>query len=475
MVMGMITTMVLIFGVFGFGSDKIVNEEYNAEQMRRKELREEAERADSLDELTIRLTELGNQPTASFNEAAVSCQQRIALANEIIERGPTDEPMRETAVCEGILAHIKLFGLDYTQNMELRDIGADLEAAYTPYLDDENKEIYEHARVALLTHRSFQKIKSGGQEAGDLVDLFSDTINRFTDNEYVASMIEAHLFVIVGTEPAYAKKLYGSLLERHPPSSLEPAMASMMYNMSDRLLLHDEDFKRKVDDRWANGLAGRRELVKTCTRLLGQAEIGDLLIRKLLSLGHWFERNDFFEESKSIYDEILSSAKVGNILPAYREAASRGALAGLKRLSLVDKTIDFQGVDVAGKQLMDDEVKQNVVVVVYWSVDSPESIQCLGKLNQSRAFGNKPISILAVCADEETPDEVKQMRKSSRMQIIEPAFGSGKNSLLEACPPGSLPHVMLVGFGGKVYDINADPDPDQVKNKALSLLLDRGR
>ena len=60
------------------------------------------------------------------------------------------------------------------------------------------------------------------------------------------------------------------------------------------------------------------------------------------------------------------------------------------------------------------------------------------------------------------------------IRIIEPKFESGRNSLLEQCPPGLLPHVMLIDFGGKVDDINAG-NPAEVKNEALALLMNRGR
>ncbi len=474
MVMGMITSLVLIFGVFGFGSDKIVNEEYNAEQARREEIRKEAARADSLDELTIRLTELGSTPTGSFNEAASSCLERIALSKEIIERGPTDEPMRERAVCEGILATIKLYGLDYTQNMGIKDIGVQLESSYAPYLDDENEEIYQHARVAQLTHRSFEEIKSGGNGIAELADLFSDTIKRFPESEYVASMIEAHLFVIVAKEPAHAKAIFAALESRFPAESLSPKMSSMMINMSDRLTLHDENYERKFADRWANGLAGRRELVKTASRLLGKSGIGDLLIRRMNMLGQWFERNEFLDESKSVYQEIQSSVGVGNVHPVHRELASSVATEGMRRLDLIGKTIDYRGIDKAGKPLMDEELKKRVVIVVYWSKEVPESVRFLAQINaNARSFGGKPISILAICVDDKITPEIDQMRKSSRMLIVEPEYESGKNSLLEACVPGKLPHVMLVNTGGKVHDVNADPE--QVKNKALSLLLSRNR
>ena len=474
MVIGMTTSMVLLFGVFGVGSTEIVNEKYDAEQSRRKELREEAERADTLDELTIRLATLSAAQPPNFNAAANNCLERISLSKEILSRGPTDENMRRRAVCEGISANVNLYGLDFMENLQIQDVGANLEAAYSPYLEDKNQEVYEHARMGLLTHRSFEHIKADSDELGVLPELFSDTVGRFEESEFIASMIETHLIVLIDLKPEYATSLYSAIEENHPVDGLEPAMKSMMCNVADRLLMKENDFERKYDDRWANGQAGRRELVEMSGKLLSQKNIGNLLIRRMLLLGQWFERNAFYDDAKSVYEEILSSANAGNILSTEQDFARNSANAGVGRLRLDGSTIQYKGIDTAGQQLLEEELKKDVVVVVYWSIDSVESVSYLSKLNRSsKSLASKPITILAVCVDDELPNEINVMRKSARMRILEPKFNSGKNSLLEVCTPGDLPHVMLIAKQGKVFDLNANPT--EVNNRALGLLLDRNR
>ena len=192
MVLGMITTIVLVFGVFGLGSERVVNEKYNKEQAQRKEEREEAARAATLGELSIKLAELSGQESRSLPDSLQVCRARIDVSNEIMERGPTNEDMREQAVREGLLARIKLYGLDFRENLGLDQVGLELEAAYRPYLDDKNPEIYSNARAAKLTHLSFEKIKSGDEDVSEMVELFADTMNRFSEDDHVASLIEAH-------------------------------------------------------------------------------------------------------------------------------------------------------------------------------------------------------------------------------------------------------------------------------------------
>jgi hypothetical protein len=471
LVLGMVTSMVLLFGIF---SDRVENKGYDAkQQMRNEQLRKE-KKADSLEELLIKLTELGTKKNATFTIATDTCRKRIAISKEILSRGPADENMRQRAVCEGILAHVKLYGLDFTEDMRIENIGETLESAYKPYLDDDNPEVYENARVALLTHLSFEHIKAGRDDVSELVDLFSDTINRFPQSEFVASMIEAHLFVLIERDSRYANKLFSKLREKNPAGALDDAMETGMRNVADRLLLQAENFNHKYSDRWANGVAGRRELVKTSDRLLNQRGGGLLLLRRLSKLSEWFERNEFFEEAKAIYDGFSAAADQGNIVADHRAVAKRLGLAGLKRIGLNGQTISYRGVDEAGKQLDDAELKAKVVIVLFWSIRSEESIRYLVELNATaNSFGNKPVSILAVCVDEELATVAKQMRKSPLVRIVEPNFLSGKNSLIEQCPPGNLPHVMLVAPGGVVADVNADPL--QIESEAVQILRNRNR
>lgn len=472
MILGMITAFVLIFGVFGVGSEKVVNESYDKQQdLRRQELID-AKKADSLDELAVKLAELGGTKTSNFPDALRLCQMRIEVSDEILERGPSGEEMRELAVVEGMMARVKLYGFNLMHGLNLSDAGTGLEAAYSPYLEDKNPKVYRTSIVSRLTHQSFETLESGTDEVDDLVALFEDTMSRFPDDQNVSSMIEAHLSVLVEKEPEYSKVLFSKLRERNPPDSLHPVMESKMLNIADRMALKSEDFDRKFADRWANGKAGRRELSDTVVRLLDNKVVGLFLVRRALAVGHWFERNDFNQQAQGIYDAMIAAN--GNVAKKYREDAEQYAKDGMVRLSLQGKTIEYRGNDSAGKPLDDAKLKEKIGIVVYWSVDSKESIQYLTKLNESaRALSNKPIVIFAVCTDDALPKNIT-MRKTPMIRIIEPKFESGRNSLLEQCPPGLLPHVMLIDFGGKVDDINAG-NPAEVKNEALALLMNRGR
>ena len=470
-VLGMMTTLLLIFGLFGFGSEPIVNEEYNAEQLRKKELRYEKSRADSIDQLAIKLSSLSSAKSVNFNDAVNSCQQRIKISKEIIDRGTNNESIRRLAVNDGILAHIKLYGLDYLQGLNIPNISADLESAYRPYLEDKDQEVYQHARMGLLTHQSFEQLKADNDDISKLVSLFADTIERFPDSEYVSSMIEAHMLVLIKLKPDYASSFYDSLEQRFDDKPLEPAMATMMANLSDRLQLHDEQFDRKFDDRWADGAAGRSELLQSIIRMLGRDNTGVLLLQQCLSLEHWFEQNGFHPEARELLNEILAAANRGGITESQVGFAKRAADAGLQRLDLQGKTIDYRGIDMAGKMLNDAKLKKEVVIVVYWSTTALESLKYLGGMTKdTSAIHGKPITVIAVCNDEKLPDQIRTMRKTSQMIILEPEFEGEKNSLVEACVPYIMPHVMLIGLDGKVADVNVDPK--EVKNKALALLID---
>lgn len=479
MILGMITSIVLIFGVFGFGSDEIVNKKYDLEQDRLKQERIDASRAATLEELSVELAELGNTVTGNLTDTLQICDSRVKVSNQILAREPSSETIRQLAVSEGMLARVKLYGLDYLHNLKIPDVGPQLEASYSPYLEDKNKKIYSTARVSRLTHKSFERIKSGGDEVDDLVDLFEETMKRFPEDDYVCSMIEAHLFVLVEKETKYTKLLFSKLRERNPVGTLKPAMERRMRNIADRLLLKAENFDRKFSDRWANGSDGRLELTETVVRLLEHDSVGLVLIQRALAVGEWFERNDFLTHAKTIYDAMVVSGETEHVLAEYRDDAKNYAESGLTRLALQGQTFLYNGLDSAGKRLVDAEMKKRVGIVVFWSLDSKSSLQYLTELNNStRSLNNKPITIYAVCVDDKLPGDINvMMRKSPMMRIIDPVdpdSASGKNSFVEQCPPGMLPHVMMVDFGGKVHDINAD-EAAKVMNEALALLMNRSR
>ena len=141
MVLGMITTFVMVFGVFGFGSEPVVNEKYNREQDRRKQELMDAKKAATLDELFIELADLGGRASNNLADMIRVSNSAVSISDEILERGPTSESMRELAVTEGMLARVKLYGLDMVNGLDLNEVGPELEAAYKPYLDDKNRKI----------------------------------------------------------------------------------------------------------------------------------------------------------------------------------------------------------------------------------------------------------------------------------------------------------------------------------------------
>ena len=141
MMLGMITSIVLIFGVFGFGGEEIVNKKYDLEQDRREQERKDAKRAKSLEQLSVELAELSSAGAGNLSDTLQICKARVDVSNEILERGPANEAMRQLAVSEGLMARVKLYGIDFVNDLKLEDVGPQLKAAYSPYLEDENKKI----------------------------------------------------------------------------------------------------------------------------------------------------------------------------------------------------------------------------------------------------------------------------------------------------------------------------------------------
>ena len=282
--LGMIATLVLLFGVIGIGSERIERPISDAEKSARAQAREKAEDAENIDQLLISLAELKTRKNRGLVEEVDTCEQRIEASAKIMEKEPDQPYIRQTAIVENLLAHVQLYGLDFQNSLNLSDCATRLEESYAPYLEDADQKVYANAQIARLTHQSFEKIKAGGDDLSDLVDLFTEVVQRFPDDQYVASMLEAHLIVLVGADRRYAEKMIAQVRAKNPLGDMPPLMESKFRNAADAIILNELYFERKFTDRWANGKAGREELKRTSMALLSKPQIGLMVIN--LSLIH---------------------------------------------------------------------------------------------------------------------------------------------------------------------------------------------
>ncbi len=471
--LGMVTTLILVFGVFGLGSDA-VDRPMTESEKERAESRARAERADTLDQMMIDLTNLKNQPgVTELVERVNLCEQRISLAHRILEKEPTDPLMRQTAVVENMLAHVRLYGLDFKNNLNIADCSSRLKEAFTPYLEDPDRKIYSNAQIARLTFSSFEKIKSGSDELDDLVALFTEIIQRFPDDRYVASMIESHLNVLISSDPRYAQKVFSRIRAENSEGSISDLMESKFRNIADSIVLRQAEFERKYSDRWASGKAGREELVRTSRELLAKPKIGIQVVNRVATFGIWLEKNGWYEDAMLIFDEIASCPRNGNLHNDFHDKADAIGAAGIRRCNLTGKVLFYRGMDGQGKSLDDAALKKHVVIVVYWSESSAESLQYLEQLNKgARTLGNKAVTILAVCLDRKLNRKLAFYKnKAPQIKIVLHTNANEINSLYQSCPPSKLPHVMLVGYGGRVHDVNTEPL--DVRNDALNLVTQR--
>lgn len=472
MMLGIVTSLVLIFVL----TSEPVKTDAEQEKIAARKLERAKARQASIDETLIELRSLKTTNGDGVVEQVDICSRRIELANQLVERVPNDQSIRKEAVSEFLLANVKLYGLDFqSSELVIEGVGDKLEQAYRPYLDDESDSVRRNARVALLTHQTFETIKKSESDPESLVSLYSDTIERFPRDSYVASMVESHIVVLLGANREYTASLFEQLRQRYPIGSLDPVFEDRFQNVADRLQLREADFDRKLADRWANGADGRAELVATSGRLLSRGGVGIHLVTRINSLGQWLERNAFYEQAVEVYRQIGDSVKDGSVLQRHRQMADQISRSGLIRCSLDTTQIDYRGIDYSDRELVDEELKENVVIVVFWSESSPDSIVYLKALSESgKTLGNKTLSILAVCLDDDVPMNSPVLEnKSPIVRIVMSEHEGQKNSLLQQCPPGNLPHVMLVGFDGIVDDVNTEPM--QVRNRALHLLINRNK
>jgi hypothetical protein len=499
LVLGMITTLLIVFGIFGVGDNGKAEEARKriAEKDRIARMSEAKKNADanqlvsainddgdktekfkvetaSMEELLDELLRLRDIAGRTFKEKARFAEAQVAVGKEILRKNPTGE-VRQLVVCDLIKAVTKLYGIDFSSRLKIPNVDARFREVYEPYLEDTDQSIYRASRLALVTHQSFDHLKSGANtETESLAGIFAETITRFPDDKHVASMIEFHFDALSLIDPVFCERLFNDVerkfLETENPTAI---VRRLFQNLRDKFLLREVDYISKYENRWVYGSAGRRELVKVSLDLLKKDNLGMLLMGRVDQVASWLERHGHEEDANKVYGAMLEAAEK-NVVAESRQFALKMASGGIQRGSLLGRPFVFEGVDSAGTPLNPKDFKEKSVLVIFWSASNIESVKFLKEFDKNAYdLTTKAIRVLAVCVDEETNRELGFFkRRAPCIRIVEHRDADGQiNSIYQQCPPSILPHTLLVGYNGKVADVNVKPE--QAKNEALSLLLNR--
>lgn len=474
MIAGMVSSFVLFFGVLGLGAEAPPLPETNPTVISRERLRNEVKRKDSIRENMNLLADLKGTRTNSIDAQMSLIEERIKVSKRIVELKPTDEGDRQVGVSGYIVSHLQLLGLDFQFELGIPKVLEKLKQAYEPYLEDPNPKIAVDAQIAELTYLSVKKIRGEEKESIDgIVEQFSRLMNSYPDDKFVTSKIELHLQMLIKHDQDYGRRVFEAIREKVLESS--DSMAGRFQGVSDFALLIEKDFENHFEDRNARRERGRLQLIETCETLLASPGIGIAIVEKVAIVGNWLEQTRRYEEALRIYDALQASVDQGNLVEDVRQRATKLSNSGKKRCGLEGTIVSFRGADWLGQPLNEDDLKERVVAVVFWSKSHPASLRFLDQLSaSSRILGNKPLVILAVCRDEYIDSSLPIFeKKSSLIRIVKHLDADGNpNSIHELCPVDFWPHLMLIGFGAEVRNANFEPDVNKLRDEILRLVVE---
>ena len=482
--MGMITSIVLIFGVFGLGDDgEAVRRQA---ELQERELQEKdrqlrgrtTERSLAeltVDELAGRLVDAGKATPDQLPMRVQVATKRASIAEELLTRELSPK-IHELAATEKIRAIMQLYGFDYMTPLKIDGVADRLSAAFQPNLEDSNPEIAKVAWLARLTHTAVEQINQGDTESTEEVaKVFMELVKRFPDDALVNSLIKDHFILISSRSPEFSERLVTELTDRLEQGGLmNQRVEQTLQNAADKVLVLNSRYEDAYSRRWDYGGSGQQELAKATADLLKVPKMGKVLVMRVAKTANWFEQQDSFEAAKGIYDDLVTAVNEERVIEADRNYAKLTAAAGLQRQSMVGQKVEISGEDSNGLAVLPDDYRGRVLGIVYWSARNAASVKALNEIDrQARSLTNKDVSILAICMDQELNRQLPIFVNHSPVLKIFPHIQSDGtvNNLLNKIPPSYVPQVVLVDTKGVVRNINVEPG--ELNNRALLLLLEQ--
>ena len=391
------------------------------------------------------------KPPAELMEISRQCAE---LADQMLtmDLGPAQEKFAKTSK---IAALTKIYGLDYLHELNTPSIAQELHELATSYLDDPDADLVRNANLAIFKVNTLEQKKSKSTLVEPIADDIVELLEQYPDDGAVISTIRLVLNAYLNEEPVVGRSLVEEFCDRE--NVLEsPKAKAICLDFSDRVLLMDAGYEQLFADRWVKGTVGQRELLIKSIELIKNRGFGGLLTRKVDEVAHWFEKEDRYESAIQIYDAMLESAE--NAANAQAVSLARKlAISGLKRNKLIHQKVDLSGFAPDGSPIQSNEFYQRAVAVVFWSNLNSTSKEALGQFHlDTQEWEGKPITVLAVCVDKNSVDEVKQVAakfQRFRFMVGNPA-GDGIIPVLEQCPSDRVPRAMLIGREGTVVDVN---------------------
>jgi hypothetical protein len=250
---------------------------------------------------------------------------------------------------------------------------------------------------------------------------------------------------------------------------------AMLRSLYDSATLLECNYRQLFENRWIDGKSGQRELLKTSVSLLRDDQSGVDVIQSVGQVASWFEQDGQIDVALEIFQVMLESAADRNDAQASAMAKRLGQ-NGIGRANLIGQPINFNAQTFMGASVDAVEVANRIVVIYFWSIDSPTSVTWLSQLaTLATEMAGKKIAFWAVCVDPELGERHTTLtRGMNAFQFAYcPVDSAAGETLVEQCSVSESPHIVLVDHRGIVQNANASPEELRTTLQQLLVLQDK--
>jgi hypothetical protein len=413
--------------------------------------------ADQLEELLIRINEWDRQAALAVRMSQNS--DRVNVADQLLKL-PISEQQRILAIESKLSALSALYVMDFLSGLNSPKFGASLREIALLHNNDANAGLALKCNLALFKVEAFEAFRNPKPgNIASIVDLSTALLKSYPENDYVLSTID----LVVKTLPIYDKN-YGTKLRREMISRANefksPFTEDFVQSLIDHVKLNELGYRDLFENRWIDREAGQQQLFEATLQLATDPEGGELLIDQIKIVLNWLEQNNNYDQCQQVFQAILDSADNREV-EATRLAARQLAEHGLARINLLGKKLEFNGKLISGDALDHADLKDKIVIVIFWSEEKPDSFSLIRKFHAEYLDLRRPrVRVLAVCTDDQFDDKlVLQSKQIPDFQIVTNRVGNRvENWLADQYPVDKLPHAMIIDRLGKVVDTNVPLD-----------------
>ncbi len=398
--------------------------------------------------------------------------KRARVASQMLSM-PLTDTQRSMAIESQITALSIVYGLDLLNNMRIPDVGPNLMAAAESHLADSDLRIARSSRLAFAKVKCYEFFKNfnSDNDPQPIVTLIMDLLHDFPDDEQVLSTVNVIVMSLPKFNRALGQRILNSICQKS--SEFSSAKEQVFFReLRDEVLLLESNFEALLDDRWVNGEAGQRELLKVALALARDTTGAENLLNKVDSVANWFEQINQLDQARQIYQAFLDSEPVRSTADL-RELVHRLGKDGIRRCELIGRKLEISGPLTLGGSLEPAEAANRIVVIIFWSENDLSSMKTLKDFHgTARELVAKNVLVLAVCTDAERESAHMRFANSlSSYRFIDYTTASHIGpSLLDQYPTGLLPKAVVVDQQGIVIDANS---PIDELVSATSYLLNR--